>query len=169
MSNPSGVTMATFEYVESSQYVILKGSVVLGQVQSASINSQINTRKIARIGDSSKSTAYDPVEHTGSFGVYSELDPDDLGRILGVTKPGSGGWAGTEVLKLDNTIAAADYYLDVYDGATGTGDVKVGRWTLDNLKPSTLQMQVQAGNDTVLTINFSCDAITYTPTAGVGA
>lgn len=169
MSNPAGVTMPTFEYVESSQYVLLKGTYVFGQVQSFSSNGQINTRKIARIGDTTKSTAYDPVENSGSFALYSELDPNDLGRILGVTKPTSGGWAGTEVLKLDNTIAGATYYLDEYDGATGTGDVKVGRWTLTNLKPSSLQLQVQAGNDTVYTINWSCDAISYTPTAGVGA
>lgn len=171
MANPFGVTMQAFEIVESAQAVVRKGaSDVLGQVASISLNSNVPTRKVARVGDTSKSTSYQPTEHSGSIVIYTELDPDEFGALFGVTKPASGGWAGTEVIRLNPTIAAFDVFIDIYDAATGvSGDDKVGIWTLDNFKPTSLQVQIESDTTMQITVNFECDDIFYEPEAGVGA
>lgn len=170
MSNPSGVTMPTFEIVPSAQYVARKGaSDVLGQVASINMTSNVPVEKVARVGDTSKSTSYKPAEHNGSIELYTEEDPDELAALLGVTKPASGGWAGTEVIRLNPTIAAFDVFVDVYDGATGVSDTKVGQWTIDNFKPTSMNLTVGADSNVTITVNFECDDIFNEPEAGVGA
>jgi hypothetical protein len=166
MANPSGVTMPSFELVESSQYVFRKGaSDVFGQVNSIDFTSTSNTTDVFRIGDTSGSTSYKPVTHSGTIVIYTEEDFDEVGALLGATRP-SGGWSGATNIRLNNTIAAEDYFMDIYDGATGTGDTKKATITFDNLKPSSVQMQVGADSNVQLTLQFKCDDIYLTPVSG---
>ena len=51
MASPSPITMPTFEVTQSSVYVVKKGSIVLGQVASANPQSNVPSRKLARLGD----------------------------------------------------------------------------------------------------------------------
>lgn len=170
MTNPSGVTMATFEVLEGQVYVLVKGSSVFGQVLSINPQSQISTKKVARLGDTNKSTSYQPAEHSFSLEVYSEKDPNELAMLLGgTTKPGSGGWAGTEQLRLNATVTAYDLKVDVYGSATGSGDVKQGTWHLIGCKPASMNVQIQAENPSTISINGECNDIYYAPAAGIGA
>lgn len=169
MASPAGVTMPDFEVLEGFLYVLKKGTAVIGQALRVQAQSQIPSRKVARLGDTSKKTTRAPTEHTANLEIYAEADVDQLGKILGVTKPASGGWVGTEKISLNPSIAAADYTLEVYNAATGTGDTKMGTWTLKNFVPTSLTVAPQA--DAVVThqINGECDDIYYTPAAGTGA
>lgn len=169
MASPSPVTMPAFEVVEGQVYVVKKSTKVLGQMSSITLNSQTSTKKLARLGDTGKSTSYSPAEYTANLEMYSEFDPDQLGVMLGVTKPVSGGWVGTEVLRLNATTAAYDLTVEVYGSATGTSDVIKGIWTLTNFKISSMNVPITADNASTITLQGDCDDIKYIPSAGVGA
>lgn len=170
MTNPAGVTMPPFEVLEGQVYIVLKGTAVFGQVISINPQSQISTKKVARLGDTNKSTSYQPAEHSFSMEVYSEKDPNELAMLLGGTaKPSSGGWVGTEQLRLNATVAAYDLKIDVYNAATGSGDAKQGTWFLIGCKPASMNIQIQAENPGTVSINGECNDLYYTPAAGIGA
>lgn len=169
MANPSGVTMPAFEVLEGQVFILKKGSTVFGQVISINPQSQTPTKKIARLGDTNKSTSYSPTEHSLKLEIYAEKDPNEMGALLGVAKPGSGGWVGTEQIRLNATIAAYDLTIDVYNAATGSGDVKQGTWTIDNFKPANFNIQIQAENAAQVSLDGECDDIYYVPVAGIGA
>ena len=170
MASPSPITMPTFEVTQSSVYVVKKGSLVLGQVASANPQSNVPSRKLARLGDTNKHTTYQPAEHSMQLQMYSEFDPDQLAEILGGTiKPSTGGWAGTETLRLNPSIAAFDLTIDVYDAATGVSDTLQGAWTIDNFKPTTLNIPMGADSEITYTLNGECDDIYFSPDAGIGA
>ena len=168
MASPT--TLPTLEYLEGQVAVLLKGSTVLGQVVSVSPQSQSATRKLARLGDTDKVTSYGPAEHSLSIELYAERDPDQLAALLGgSTKPGSGGWVGTEILHLNPTITAYNLTLDIYDAATSGTDNKIGSWTFAGFKPSSLSAPFSADNVANVTMNGECSSISYTPVAGYGA
>lgn len=170
MASPSGVTMPTVEILEGSVYVLLKGTAVLGQVISVQPQSQVQSRKLARIGDTNKTTSYSPAEHSFNVEVYAERDPNEMAALLGGTaKPVSGGWVGTEQLRLNPTVAKFDLKIDVYNAATGSGDTKQGTWHIVGFKPTTLNPTIQADAVVTIQINGECDDIYYQPAAGIGA
>lgn len=169
MASPSGVTMPAFEVLEGFLYVLKKDTTVLGQCLRIQAQSQIPSRKVARIGDTTKKVTRQPTEHTANLEIYAEKDPDNLGKLLGVSKPVSGGWAGTEKLTLNPSITPADLTIEVYNAATGTGDTKVGSWTLKNFVPTSLTIPVQADSVVTHQMNGECDDIYYSPAAGTGA
>ena len=168
MATPT--TMPALTYTEGQVYVLRKGTDVIGQALSVQLQSNIPTRKLARIGDTNKSTSYAPAEHTANIQMYSEFDPDQLAKMLGGTqKPTTGGWVGTETLYLNPSVAAYDLFVDVYDAATDGSDVLQGTWTISSFKPSSLSVPIQADNAIILTLNGECTALTYSPEAGIGA
>lgn len=170
MSNPAGVTMPALDLLESSVAVLRKSSTVLGQVVRVQPQSQIPTRKVARLGDTNKYTSYQPAEHSLQLEIYGQKTVKEMALLLGGTAmPGSGGWVGTEVLRLNPTVAKFDLLLDVYDAATGTGDDLQGTWTFKNFKPTTLNPNYQSDSSLTFTINGECDDIYYEPEAGIGA
>ncbi len=170
MSSPSGVTMPAIEILESSVYVLKKGTQVLGQVVSVQPQSQIQSRKLARIGDTNKTTSYSPAEHSFNVEVYAEKDPNEMAALLGGTqKPVSGGWVGTEQLRLNPTVAKFDMTMEVYGSATGSNDELQGTWHIKGFKPTTLNPSVQADANVTIQINGECDDIYYQPEAGIGA
>ncbi|HNT76018.1 MAG TPA: hypothetical protein PKH77_13465 [Anaerolineae bacterium] len=168
MASPT--TVPAFQVQEGQVFIVKKGTDVIGQVTRINPQAQSQTRKIARLGDTTKKVSYQPTEFTVSMEMYSEYDPKQLAILLaGTQKPGSGGWVGTEVLFLNPTIAAYDLLIDVYDAATDGSDTKVGTWTLDNYKPTSLNINIQADNPATITLNGEMENLTYTPTAGTGA
>jgi hypothetical protein len=169
MASPTGVTMPAFEVAEGQVFVLKKGTQVIGQVSRINPRSQTPSRKIARIGDTTKKTSLSPTESNVSMELYHEMDPNDLGALLGVPKPGSGGWVGTEEIRLNNTVAPYDLTIEVYDGAVGTGDVLQGKWTLDNFRPASMNVNIQADAAATVTVDGEVDDIYYTPEDGVGA
>ncbi len=168
MASPT--TLPTLQVQEGQLYVLRKGvSTIIGQAVRVQPQSNVPTRKIPRLGDTNKATSYQPAEHSVSIEIYAERDPAQMAQLLGgSTKPVSGGWAGTEELRLNPTVAAFDLFVDVYETATGSGDVLAGTWTLDNFKPSSLSVPVQADNVVTHTINGEIDDLYYTPAAGYG-
>lgn len=168
MASPT--TMPALQVQEGQLYVLRRGSTVIGQALRVQPQSNVPTRKVPRLGDTNKSTSYQPAEHSVSIEIYAERDPVALAQLLGgAVKPASGGWVGTEVLSLNPTVAAFDLFVDVYETATGTSDELAGTWTLENFKPSSLSVPVQADNVVTHTINGELDSLTYTPEAGYGA
>lgn len=168
MATPT--TVPTFELQEGQVFVVKKGTTVIGQATRINPQSQSQTRKIARLGDTSKKVSYQPTEHSASLEMYSEADPDQLAQILGGTvKPNSGGWVGTEKLFLNPSIAAYDLLIDVYDAATTGSNTKIGTWTLKTFKPTSINVNIQADNPTTITLNGEMEDLYYTPSAGVGA
>lgn len=161
--------MPNFEVLEGFLYVLKKGTTVIGQCSRVQANSQIPSRKVPRIGDTSKKIVRQPTEHTCNLEIYAERDPDQMGNLLGVTKPTSGGWVGTEKLTLNPSISPYDLLVEVYDAATGTGDTLVGKWTMKNFVPTSLSLPIQADSVVTHAINGECDDIYYTPSAGTGA
>jgi len=132
MASPSPAIMPTMELVESSVFIVRKGLLVLGQTIRVQPKSTIPTKKVARLGDTTKKVSYQPTESSVSLEIYTEKDPDQLALILGgATKPG-GGWVGTEKLFLNPTITAYDLLIDQYDAASGVTDALVGTWTMKN-------------------------------------
>jgi len=168
MASPA--TLPTFDFTQGEVYVIRKGTDVIGQAFSINISSNLPTRKIARLGDTDKSTTYAPAEHSANLTVYSEKDPSQLAMILGGTeKPATGGWAGTETLLLSPSATAYELSVDVYDAATTGTDTLQGTWTMTGFKPASLSVPIQADGVVTLTINGECNAVTYAPEAGIGA
>lgn len=168
MASPT--TVPAFQLQEGQVYVVKKSTNVIGQVVRINPQSQVQTRKVARLGDTTKKTSYQPTEHTVSMELYTEYDPAQLAHLLGGTaKPGSGGWVGTEKLFLNPTITAYDLTIEVYDAATDGADNLVGAWTLDNFKPTSLNVNIQADNPSTITMNGEMDDLWYIPAAGVGA
>ena len=161
MASPSPVTMPAFEVTESQVYVVKKSTTVMGQMASFAMQSNVPSRKVARIGDTNKSTSYSPAEHSANMELYSEFDPDELATILG--DPKGGNWAGTEELRLNSTITAYDLTVEVYDAATGVSDTLLATWTIDNFKPTSLAVQIRADSPVTYTINGECDDIFLTP------
>lgn len=171
MASPSPVTMPSLVIQESSTYVVRKGaSIVLGQAARISLQSNVPTRKLPRLGDTNKKTSYGVAEHSIQLEIYAEQDPIQLAQVLGgTTKPVSGGWAGTEELRINPTVAPYTLYVDVYDGATGTADDLVGTWTLTDFKPSSLSAGIQGDSPVSYQINGEVSDIFFSPEAGVGA
>lgn len=168
MASPA--TLPTLDYLQGYVYVIRKGTNILGQMASINLQSNVPTQKIARIGDTDKSTTYAPAEHTVNLTMYSEKTAEQLALVLGGTAmPGTGGWVGTETLFLSPSATAYDLELDVYDAATSGTDTLQGTWTMSNFKPSSLSVPVQADGVVTLTINGECSSIVYAPEAGIGA
>jgi hypothetical protein len=158
------------EVTEGSVFVLRKATKIIGQAIRVQPKSQIPTKKIARIGDTTKKVSYQPTESSVNIEIYTEFDPDQLAAVLGGTqKPGSGGWVGTEQLVLNPTITAYDLILDQYDGALGTGDTLVGTWTMKNFKPTSLDLNVQSDNPATITINGEMENFYLVPHAGLGA
>jgi hypothetical protein len=156
------------EVNEGSVFVLRKGSSVIGQAIRVQPKSTIPTKKIARIGDTTKKVSYQPTESSVAIEIYTEKDPDQLAQLLaGTTKPGGGGWAGTEKLFLNPTITAYDLLLDQYNAATGTSDTLVGTWTMKNFKPTSLDLNVQSDNPATLTINGEMEDFYLSPAAGL--
>lgn len=168
MASPT--TVPAFQLQEGQVYVVKKSTSVIGQVVRINPQSQVQTRKVARLGDTTKKTSYQPTEHTVSLELYTEYDPAQLALLLGGTaKPGSGGWVGTEKLFLNPTIAAYNLLIEVYDAATDGADNLQGIWTLENFKPTSLNVNIQADNPSTITMNGEMDDLYYEPEAGVGA
>src|SRR5262249_11823436 len=145
-----------------------KSTHYFGQVAKIELDATVPTKKVARVGDTSKKTSYQPTEATGSFDLYSEYDPDETALLLGVAKPGSGGWVGTEVIQLVPSIAAYDIVIEVYTDNSSSA-TKVGAYTITNFKPTGWKLPIGADSDITGAFTFSCDYWAYTPAAGVGA
>jgi hypothetical protein len=177
MASPYTISMPTFEITQSSVYVVKKyvdggsGDIVLGQVANANPQSNIPSRKLARLGDTNKHTTYQPAEHSMQLQMYSEFDPDQLAAVLGgTTKPISGGWASGTNLRLNPSVTAYDLVIEVYKSATGTSaDVFQGEWIIDNFKPTTLNVPIGADSEVTYTLNGECDDIYYMPVTALGA
>ena len=170
MASPSPVTMPAFQVTEGQVFILRKASTVLGQVSRVNPRSNTPSRKIARLGDTNKSTSLAPTEHTISVEIYHETDPSELAAILGGTaKPGSGGWVGTEQLFLNATVTPFDLSVDVYDGATGTSDSLVGTWEIADFRPASMNVNIQADSAATITIDGEPASIIFEPAAGVGA
>ena len=169
MTNPLGVTMAAFELTSSPQYVVKIGSTVVGQGNNFNLTSNVPVSKVARIGDTAKSTSRKPVENSWSIDLYAEEDFNELGLILGDTKP-SGGWSGTEAITLDPTMAAYTLEVEVYDGANGATDALVGTYTLTNAVTTGVNFTIGSDDDAVtISVSGECDSWDLTPESGVGA
>lgn len=167
MASPSPVTMPAIQLVEGSVFILKKATTVIGQAINVRPKSSVPTKKVARIGDTNKNVSYQPTEHSVDIEIYTEFDPSQLAALLGGTaKPGSGGWAGTEQLRLNPSVAAFDLTLEVYKTALGTSDSLAGIWTMDNFKPTSLDLNVQSENSSTITINGECADIFYEPEAG---
>ena len=167
MASPSPVTMPAIELAEGSVFILKKGAVVIGQAINVRPKSSVPTKKVARIGDTNKNVSYQPAEHSVDIEIYTEFDPNQLAALLGGTaKPGSGGWVGTEILRLNPSIAAFDLTLEMYKTALGTSDALAGIWTMDDFKPTSLDLNVQSENASTITINGECADIFYEPEAG---
>lgn len=168
MSTP--ITMPTFELQEGFLYVVKKGSDVIGQMLSIEMSAQVPTRKVPRLGDTNKKTTYGATEFSARCELYSEQDPDQLAKLLaGTQKPNTGGWVGTEQLKINPSVGAYDLTVNVYDKNTGSDDALVGAYTIKNFKPTQLQFRVQADNPTTISMSGEPDEWYYIPAAGVGA
>ena len=168
MASPSPVnaTMPLMELTESSVFIVRKASNIIGQTIRIQPKSTIPTKKVARLGDTTKKVSYQPTESSVSLEIYTEKDPDQLALLLGGTvKPGSGGWVGTEKLFLNPTITAYDLLIDQYDAASGTSDALVGTWTLKNFKPTSLDLNLQSDNPATLTINGEMEDFYLSPHA----
>ncbi len=168
MANPSPAagTFPTLELNESSVFVLRKGSAIVGQAIRVQPKSTIPTKKVARLGDTTKKVSYQPTESSVAIEIYTEKDPDQLALILaGTLKPG-GGWAGTEKLFLNPTITAYDLTVDQYNAASGTNDTLVGVWTMKNFKPTSLDLNVQSDNPATITINGEMEDFYLTPQTG---
>jgi len=167
MASPSLVTMPVMELTESSVFVVRKATKILGQTIRVQPKSTIPTKKVARLGDTTKKVSYQPTESSVSLEIYTEKDPDQLALILGgAVKPATGGWAGSEKLFLNPTILAYDLLIDQYDAASGVSDVLIGTWTMKNFKPTSLDLNLQSDNPATLTINGEMEDFYLTPNAG---
>lgn len=169
MANPSPVTMPAFEVVEGFLYVLKLGTTVLGQCSKIQAQSQIPTRKMPRLGDTTKKVVRSPVESSINLTIYAEKDPDQLGKILGVSKPGTGGWLANTKLELNPSIAPYDLTIEVYATATGTSDTLAGIWTAKNFTPTSLNLPIQSDSVVEHQINGECDNLYYIPSTGYGA
>ena len=170
MANPSPAagTFPNLELNESSVFVLRKGSSIIGQAIRVQPKSTIPTKKVARLGDTTKKVSYQPTESSVAIEIYTEKDPDQLAMLLaGTQKPGGGGWVGTEKLFLNPTITAYDLLVDQYNAATGTSDTLVGTWTMKNFKPTSLDLNVQSDNPATITINGEMEDFYLSPAAGL--
>lgn len=168
MSTPT--TVPTLEIQEGFLYLVRKGTDVLGQMLSVEMSVQTPTRKLPRLGDTQKVVSYGASEFSFRCELYTEKDPDQLAKLLGGTqKPGSGGWAGTEMLKINAAIAVYDLLVDVYGTNTGDSDSKVGTWTIKNFKPTQLQIRIQSENASTISMSGEPTEWYLSPAAGVGA
>lgn len=170
MTHPKGVSMPTFSLLPGQVYVLKKGSRICGQVLSLNPQSQAPTKKVSRIGDTAKSTSFSPVEHTMQMEIYISKDFEELADLLGFTVPASGGWVGTEQIGLNPTVSTYTLTIETYDANTGlNADNLVGTWTITGYRPSSLNVQIQAENESTATLNGEPGNIYYVPAAGVGA
>ena len=169
MASPSPVTMPAFQLTSSPQYVVKIASTVVGQGNNFQLTSTVPVSKVARIGDTTKSTSRKPVENSWSIDLYNSEDFSELGLILGFTMPGSG-WSGTESITLDPTASAYTLTLEVYDGATGVSDTLLGTYTLTNAVTTGLTLTIGADDDaSTAQMTGECDSWDLTPVSGVGA
>lgn len=162
MSNPTGITMAALQLLNSSACVLKKGSTVLGQTQGVTPRATIPTEKVGRIGDTAKSTSYKPGEFSVQIRMWSDYTFNDLAEMLGVTTPVD----SESIIKLDPTIAAFDLTLEIYDGATGVADELKGTLTITNFKPTTWELPIDPDANPVHTLDGECDEWHLVPETG---
>lgn len=168
MSTPA--TTPTLEIQEGFLYLVRKGTDVLGQMLSVEMSVQTPTRKLPRLGDTQKIISYGASEFSFRCELYTEKDPDQLAKLLaGTQKPTTGGWEGTETLKINSAVAPYDLLIDVYGTNTGTSDAKVGTWTVKNFKPTQLQIRIQSENASTISMTGEPTEWYLGPAAGVGA
>lgn len=163
MSSPSGITMPDFDLINSAACIVKVGSTVFGQVRQITPRATTETEKVARVGDTAKSTVYKGVESSLALEVFAQKTLAEVALLLGVERPTPGGWTGTEVIKLDPTIAPFDVTIEVYDAATGSGDTLQGVLTVKNFKPTTWEFPIGADSNLVHTLDGECDSFEYVP------
>lgn len=161
-------SLPAFELLQGQTAVLKKGSVIIGQAMSVSPQAQTNTNKHSRIGDFRQKTSYSASNNTVQVQFYAEHDPAQLGAFLGVDKPGTGGWVGTEELRLNTTLPGYDLTIEIYDENSGDA-VLEGIWTLENFKPNQMGFNVEADNVTMFNLSGDVDDIYLIPEAGLGA
>lgn len=165
MSAPKTNTMPTFQLQEGQVAILMKGTRVFGQVIGLNPQSKTPTKKIARIGDTNKSTSFQPTEHTMQMELYVPGNFTEIADLLGFTIP-STTWAGTETISLNATISTYTLLIKVYDANTGTNsDVLQGTWNITGFKPSSLNITFSAEDATKATLQGEPGAIYYTPAA----
>lgn len=159
----------TLEQKKKVHIVVKSGSTVLGQIRSFTLDETISVSEEDRISDNTTYRSRDDKDVNLSFVVYIQNSMKEWAIFMGgSTLPGSGGWLGSEVLKLDTASAVQNFTLELYDVTTGSGAVQ-GIWTVTGWNAISQSIPVGGAGSTVATINGTATACTYTPSAGVGA
>ena len=150
-------------------FVLKKSTTVLGQIRSFTIDETINVTEESRISDTTRFRERDDKTSNLNMVVYLQDSLKELAALFGNTLNPATGWAGTESIKLDPDSTAADYTIEMYNNVSGSA-VLQGTWTVDNWQPTSLNIPVGDNQGSVVaTVNGVCEALYYTPAAGIGS
>jgi len=121
-------------------------------------------REYKRIGDRSSVKVAGTVTTTANISVYVEDDLEEMAKVLGFTRPGSG-WLGTEEIKLDPT-KVLDFKIENYEGID-VGDALLFTEYVNHFQGSKLTMTLDAEGDVrIAEVSGSCADYYIIPEAG---
>lgn len=145
-------------------------SAPFAQIESWKGKAERVVKTTQRVSDQTEYDTITALRASGSIALFYKGDPEELGALLGTTKPTAGGWVGTESIALASTFAEqADYYMVGWSAtATATATV-VSITTFDNLRVIDWDFDATAGADLKYNVNWKCDTVSQVPGAGVGA
>lgn len=165
-------TLDSLDRRKPSWYAIYWGSastgLALSQAKSIEVTASIEVSSAKRIGTDTAIKNKVSKEYTGQIAIYVDNDLAEVGEILGVSKPGSGGWLGSEVIQLDVDAASVDVEAEAYDDEDGTTLLWVEKFTDLEITGYTRGVDADTG-DPMITFPFFCSNHTWEPEAGVGA
>lgn len=124
-------------------------------------------REYSRIGDVNVTRVPGQVTTDVTFRLYWENDLEELAHALGQKMPG-GGWAGTEVIKLDPS-KVIDIKIENYDGVTAAAALLSVEY-INAFRPAGLTSALEAaGEARIADISGSAASYYIIPQAGLGA
>jgi len=141
---------------------------LLNQGRVVTPNQTTDTKEYKRIGDKNSRKVPGTVGTEITLNLYLDDDLKELARALGIKKPVSGGWVGTEVIQLDPSLVA-DLKVENYNGAS-VGATLLFTEYINEFQPGTLNPNLDAEGDARIA-ELSGTAATYyiMPVAGLGA
>lgn len=150
------------------EYVMIVDGLVMGQVRSFNINETINTATENRISDTTLFKTREDKDSRITIELYMQDNMREFAAVMGgETLPATGGWLGTEVIKLDPDSSGITVQIEVYD-SIADGNLQ-GTYTLLNFNATSNSIPVgNVEGSVVATIEAACDDISYAPEAGVG-
>jgi len=138
---------------------------LLDQARAITPNSTSDERNYARIGDASTLTVGGQVTTSVTLQVYMDNNLEEVARVLGIKRP-SGGWIGTETIRLDPT-RVSDLKIESYDGVDVGADLLYTEM-IYGFRPTGFSVPEEAEGDVrIAEINGSCSAYYIIPKAGL--